>query len=196
MRPLYATEPLAAALFWLLYVAWFAFEVGNTWRLRRPPGAVSKDRGSKVALIAGVYVGVFAGFAFAFGTPGAAITWQRHTLFYIGLFLLVGGILLRAYATRTLGQSFTLDVTTRPDQVVIDSGPYRWIRHPAYAGSLLTVLGILLCATNWLTLACLAPVLVGYGYRIAIEESALAHDIGQPYREYVRRTKRLIPFVL
>jgi protein-S-isoprenylcysteine O-methyltransferase Ste14 len=146
-------------------------------------------------LIVGLYAGVFAAFAAGFGAPGEAITWHRHGLFYMGLGLLVAGIGLRAYATRTLGRSFTLEVMTRPEQVVVDSGPYRWIRHPAYSGSLLTVLGILICATNWLSLACLAPVLVGYGYRIAIEESALALDMGQPYRRYMRRTKRLIPFL-
>jgi protein-S-isoprenylcysteine O-methyltransferase Ste14 len=195
MHPLYATEALPAALFWVLYVAWFGFEIGNNFRLRRPLGGVSRDRGSKVVLIVGVYAGVFAGFAAGFGAPGEAITWHRHWLFYMGLVLLVAGVGLRAYATRTLGRSFTLEVMTRPEQVVIDSGPYRWIRHPAYAGSLLTVLGILICSTNWLSLACLAPVLVGYGYRIAIEERALALDMGQPYRSYMRRTKRLIPFL-
>ena len=195
MRPLYVAEPLAAALFWTLYMAWFAFEAGNMLRLRRPPNGVSQDRGSKIALIGGVYVAVFCGFAFAFAAPAGTIVWQRHTLFYAGLVLLIGGIVLRAYAARWLGTWFTLDVMTRPGQVVVDSGPYRWVRHPAYSGSLLTVLGILSCATNWFVLACFVPVLMGYGYRIAVEENALANDLGDPYREYMRRTKRLIPFL-
>ena len=195
-RPLYTSEWLAAAFFWILYCGWFLFEIWNTSRLRPAPGARSRDRGSKLALIAGVYVGVFLGFAFAFGDPGATIQWHRHALFYLGLLLMVAGMVLRLYATRTRGRSFTLEVMTRADQVVVQWGPYRWIRHPAYSGSLLTMLGILLCATNWLALACLAPVLAGYGFRILVEEQALASDLGQPYRNYMRQTKRLIPFLL
>ena len=87
-------------------------------------------------------------------------------------------------------------VTTRADQPVIQSGPYRWVRHPSYAGALLSVLGIVLCSTNWLSLACLLIVASGYAYRIRVEEQALAADLGPPYRDYMRRTKRLIPRVL
>jgi protein-S-isoprenylcysteine O-methyltransferase Ste14 len=179
-----------------LYAAWFLFEIWNTIRIRPVTRARSRDHGSKLALIAGVYIGVFVGFAFAFGDPGATIQWHRHALLYLGLLLMVAGIVLRWYAIRVLGRSFTLEVMTRADQVVVQVGPYRWIRHPAYSGSLLTVLGIQLCATNWLALACLVPVLAGYGFRIVVEEQALASDLGQPYRDYMRQTKRPIPFLL
>jgi protein-S-isoprenylcysteine O-methyltransferase Ste14 len=87
-------------------------------------------------------------------------------------------------------------VTTSADQTVVDRGPYRFVRHPSYSGSLLTVLGVLLCSTNWATLACFLLALPGFAYRIRIEEQALADALGRPYLEYMRRTKRLLPFVI
>jgi len=70
------------------------------------------------------------------------------------------------------------------------------VRHPSYTGALLTLLGILLCSTNWLALACFLFAIPGFAYRISVEEKALANGLGQPYRDYMRRTKRLIPYVL
>jgi protein-S-isoprenylcysteine O-methyltransferase Ste14 len=50
--------------------------------------------------------------------------------------------------------------------------------------------------TNWASLAALMVcVFAGYFYRVRVEEAALLRAIGQPYRDYMRRTKRFIPFV-
>ena len=103
---------------------------------------------------------------------------------------------LRWYAVWVLGASFTIDVATRPGQSVVESGPYRWIRHPSYTGGLLTLLGVLVSCCNVASLAALVFALGGYAYRIRIEEEALANDLGAPYRDYMRRTERLIPFVV
>jgi protein-S-isoprenylcysteine O-methyltransferase Ste14 len=76
-------------------------------------------------------------------------------------------------------------------------GPYRLIRHPSYTGLLILFLGYGLCLTNWLSLLVLMGcALIGLGYRINVEEHVLEARLGQPYHEYMRRTKRLIPFVL
>jgi protein-S-isoprenylcysteine O-methyltransferase Ste14 len=76
---------------------------------------------------------------------------------------------------------------------VVQAGPYRWVRHPSYTGSLVTILGVLLCCLNWASLAAFALALAGYAYRIRIEEEALAESLGDEYRSYMRRTRRLIP---
>jgi protein-S-isoprenylcysteine O-methyltransferase Ste14 len=109
---------------------------------------------------------------------------------------MVAGMALRWYSIRVLGTSFTCEVSTRPGQEVVQTGPYRWIRHPSYTGGLITVLGVLVCCVNWLSFAALIFVLAGYAYRIRIEERALARDLGAAYRDYMRRTKRLIPFLV
>lgn len=117
-------------------------------------------------------------------------------MFGFALAVAAAGVAFRLYALRSLGRFFTTRVMVAADQVVVETGPYQLLRHPSYTGALLTLLGVLLCSTNWLTLACFLLAIPGFAYRIAVEEKALASGLGQPYRDYMRRTKRLIPYVL
>ena len=93
-------------------------------------------------------------------------------------------------------QRFCFELGLSPDQTVVETGPYRLIRHPSYTGGILTGVGIGLS----MRLA-LAPILIGlasflgYWIRMRVEERALAEGIGEPYRAYMRRTKRLAPFI-
>ena len=77
-----------------------------------------------------------------------------------------------------------------------EGGPYRWICHPSYTGSLITMLGLGLAFTNWLCLVSVPLItLIGYSYRANVEERMLTTALGDRYREYMKDTKRFIPFV-
>ena len=115
---------------------------------------------------------------------------------WVGTALIFLASLLRRHCFRMLGQYFTGNVQTVTGQAVIDRGAYRYVRHPSYTGGLITILGILVCLTNPVAFLGLIPPLAGYAYRIHIEEKALARSLGDPYRSYMRRTKRLIPFLV
>lgn len=183
--------------FWIISCAWIGAEMWLGYRRRRlPSGATHRDSGSKAWVIGSVWTSVAVGIGLAFAFPDAAITTGRTAVFVAGLVLMLVGIALRWYAVWVLGASFTVDVATRPDQPVVESGPYRWIRHPSYTGGLLTLLGVLVCCCNPVSLLAFVIALAGYVHRIRIEERALATDLGAPYREYMRRTKRLIPFLV
>ena len=183
--------------FWVIFYVWIGSEMWLGARRRRlPTGAADHDAGSKWLVISGVWFSVAIAIWVAFLFPDAAIKNGRTALFIVGLFLMVAGMTLRWYSIRVLGSSFTCEVTTRPGQDVVQSGPYRWIRHPSYTGGLLTVLGVLVCCANFASLAALMLAVAGYAYRIRVEERALAANLGSPYRDYMRRTKRLIPFLV
>ena len=89
------------------------------------------------------------------------------------------------------------EVAIQPGQRLFTGGLYNTLRHPSYTGTFLTILGYGLALGNWLSLAVmlLIPGLV-YGLRIAVEEAALLEAFGDEYRAYMRRTKRLVPFIL
>ena len=96
-----------------------------------------------------------------------------------------------------LGRYFTVNVATVADQRVVEEGPYKLIRHPSYTGGLITMLGLALTYTNWLSLlVIIGCALIGFSYRIRVEEQALQEHLGQLYREYMQHTKRLIPYIL
>jgi protein-S-isoprenylcysteine O-methyltransferase Ste14 len=201
--PVYVGEPLARALYQFVIFLWLGSELYHgmgvlvrTARAGKGLGPARQDRLSGPALIAGIGLAVGLGIRAAIFVPRAAITFARPEIFALGLIVALAGIAFRWYAIARLGRFFTTRVMVASDQTVVDTGPYRLVRHPSYTGALLTVFGVLLSNTNWLTLACFLLAIPGFAYRIAVEEKALASGLGQPYRDYMRRTKRLIPYVL
>ncbi|BCL84138.1 isoprenylcysteine carboxyl methyltransferase [Ktedonobacteria bacterium brp13] len=199
MLPLIYTNPLAAGIFLAACLVWNVPEwIGafkQTARASRK-GAVAQDRGSMVLLIGLLWFGVALNFLLAWLLPRAAFSWQRTVLFGIGVSFILLGVTLRWYAIRVLGRYFTRDVAVSADQKVVQDGPYRYIRHPAYSGTFLTMLGVGLALTNWASLvALLLCVFAGHLYRVNIEEEALIQTIGQSYIEYIQHTKRFIPWV-
>jgi protein-S-isoprenylcysteine O-methyltransferase Ste14 len=162
--------------------------------LRRRTNASNTDHYSllvvRVCIVVGVLLAILAlrVSATSFGYNAA--------IFAVGLLLMWSGIGLRWWSFRTLGRYFTFSVMTSADQPVITRGPYRLLRHPSYAGILLTLTGLGLTFGNWLSLAALlASALIGFTYRIRVEEAALSTTLGSAYTTYARARKRLIPFV-
>ena len=104
------------------------------------------------------------------------------------------GIAIRQWAIALLGQFFTVDVRVHPDQVVVERGPYRWVRHPSYTGLILTFVGTGLALGNWAALGMLILVpTAGLIVRIRSEERALLEGLGEPYRRFAASRARLFP---
>lgn len=197
MQPLIAHSTFHLVVFDVVLVVCFAPEWYGSLVHRVEKGATVRDRGSHLGLLVAVSIGFFTAFGFVFGAPATAITWHQHAVFWIGIAAMLAGLAFRWYAIRSLGKFFTRTVATRAGQYVVDSGPYRLIRHPSYTGGLLMFLGTGIAMTDWAALlAIMAGAVVGYGYRVRVEERALCADLGQPYRDYMLRTKRFIPHVL
>ncbi len=162
---------------------------------RSKQGSVSKDRGSLRMLWVVILVCIGLANAIAYAVPQAGSV-LLHRARPVGVILVVAGLALRWYAILHLGRYFTVNVSIAAGQKVVDTGPYRWIRHPSYAGALAAFLGLGICTDNWLALAVLfLPITWAFRRRIAIEEAALLEGLGDPYRAYAARTKRLVPWI-
>jgi protein-S-isoprenylcysteine O-methyltransferase Ste14 len=165
-------------------------------RLQPKAGADVRDRNSYRAVQVSVAAGAPLSYWVATRLDGATMTWHRHVIFDTGLGLMAIGALLTMYTIWLLGSSFTVQVAVQSGQRVVEAGPYRWVRHPSYAAQLLSLFGFGLLLTNWASIAVLmACASMGYGYRIAVEERALLATLGDPYAAYMRRTRRMIPFL-
>jgi protein-S-isoprenylcysteine O-methyltransferase Ste14 len=197
MRPLFFDQPTCRLVFGVACTIWYVPEVIGTFfqRSARRHGT-RHDRGSYAFLIGALWAGIVLGFWIATFVLWAAIPILRLPLFWLGIASMLAGIALRWYAIHTLGRFFTRDVATQVGQTVVRDGPYRFMCHPAYSGTLLTLLGIGLVLDNWLALlVVLAGGVVGHQYRVQVEERALIAALGEPYRAYLRDTRRFIPFV-
>jgi protein-S-isoprenylcysteine O-methyltransferase Ste14 len=111
-----------------------------------------------------------------------------------GITLIICGLFIRWFAILSLKRQFTVDVSIRKDHRMIKEGIYRFIRHPAYAGSLLSFLGLGLYFSNYLSMLIIfVPICVAFLHRIRVEEEALIHAFGSEYLDYCASTKRFIP---
>jgi protein-S-isoprenylcysteine O-methyltransferase Ste14 len=188
-------DPLYVVIFWVLFVSWQSSEFVLNMQ-RRSASPKRRDRESFLVLALAFGVAFFLAFASALFLPSLMIPWTR-ALFVAGVCCVLAGTALRRYAVATLGRYFTVDVATEASQPVIDDGPYRFVRHPAYSGLLLSLVGFALALGNWASLAAMLVLpSAALTYRIAIEEAALISALGDPYARYMRHTWRLIPFVL
>lgn len=113
-----------------------------------------------------------------------------------GLALLAAGLELRRRTERAMGRFFTVQLRVEADHRLVDEGPFRTIRHPSYASLGAIALGTALAVRSPLaalaTLAIWLPVIV---LRIRQEEAELGRRLGSSYRDYARRTWRLVPGV-
>jgi len=138
-------------------------------------------------------VGIGVVFSFAY----SGITPLPNWVFIPGIVLMVLGVLIRQWAIAVLGRFFSLTVEVASDHRVVDNGPYRWVRHPSYTGALLTLFGLGLALQSWGAILAIAVIFgIAYGYRMRVEEKALVKQLGNDYLAYMRRTKRLLPFII
>ena len=77
---------------------------------------------------------------------------------------------------------------------LVQRGLYRWVRHPAYAGSLISFAGLGMALSSWVSfLVIFIPVFLAFRYRVQVEEAALREALGDTYERYCRKTYRFIP---
>ena len=193
MRPLISVWPYAL-VFWLVYIGVYVPEGILTARTGRTPG--KQDAGSLRLALAGQFLGTAAAFVIAFSVPFGSLS-HSHLWFWAGLGTMVTGSILRHHCFRMLGASFTTAVVVVREQMIIQRGAYRWVRHPSYTGALLIYAGLGLALGNWISMAVVTTmVLASFAYRVRVEERALLETLGEPYRAYMQRTKRFIPLLV
>jgi protein-S-isoprenylcysteine O-methyltransferase len=187
----------AASIFFVVYAVWLFSElvVGGIIPHSRRRGAPIRyeDKSSRQLISLTMFVSLVIAFLFASSAIASLPSWA----FYLGIGLMIVGIVLRQWSIAVLGRYFSRTVGVQEGQAVVDRGPYRLIRHPAYAGSLLTMVGLGFVLQSWgAVLVLIAFFGVAFGYRIHVEEEVLTAKLGEEYVAYAKRTKRLIPYVL
>ena len=169
------------------------FEVFMNLRQRsKSKVTTSSDKSSLWRLYGLITLGYALSFSIGATRIGRIYAW--NTLFIVGMALFVIGFIIRIHSLLTRKQYFTYSVAKVENHKIIETGLYKFIRHPGYLGQLIIFVGISISISNWLSLlVMMIPVTLGYLYRIKVEERFMLEQLGKEYMSYQERTKRLIP---
>ena len=171
------------------------FEISiNMLQRRKSKILKSGDKRSILVLYIAISIGYWLSFMIGATKLGRIYHW--NTFLIIGFTLILIGLIIRITSILTLKKQFTYTVTKIDKHELIENGLYNFIRHPGYLGQLLIFLGIATTLSNWLSMLFMTvPVLIGYLYRIKVEEQFMLVQMGNKYIDYQKRTKKLIPFI-
>ncbi len=176
-----APNALAAALT-AGYAAWLVAEAPVTFKTPSQP--VAEGRTIVAYALARVLTAILAVLG---GTPWQG--WSRWLA--LPVLALAGGIALRLVAARTLGRFYSHHVVRRFDHSVVSSGPYRFVRHPAYTGMILAHVGFVGFFANPLSVVALLALVTAIAWRITVEERVMWAVPGYP--EYALTRARVVP---
>jgi protein-S-isoprenylcysteine O-methyltransferase Ste14 len=165
----------------------------------QPEGVTLKKRqegiASKVSGVLGM-IGFISVIVFVISPSWLAFAglpfpiWLRWT----GIALALTGFALLQWAQVTLGKNWSDTPRMMKEQTLITSGPYQFIRHPIYTAFVLILSSTILISANWLIgLTWIGMTIMEVISRIGFEESLMLEYFGDQYREYMKKTGRLLP---
>jgi protein-S-isoprenylcysteine O-methyltransferase Ste14 len=183
--------------FWIIYLWNFLQERRLKQNaIRSGKDSNGLDRGSFQLILWSSRLSRVAGYSLAFLMPPWPLGNQRILLYFLGLMCMLSGALLRKKCFKLLGRSFTFSVTVPVSCIIVEDGMYRLVRHPSYTGGFMFILGLGLASTNlWSLVVLTIPAVIMFWYRVRVEERFLIDSLGSAYIDYMRRTKRFIPYI-
>jgi protein-S-isoprenylcysteine O-methyltransferase Ste14 len=180
---------------------------GRIWAEQRHPGLLAERQNIENIQNAKAWDKVLAPLmAVSVGYPMVFVAGLDHRynwsseiplwLIVIGFFLISLGYAFAAWAlAENRFFSSVVRIQTDRGHVVCDSGPYRFVRHPGYAGNILALFGIVLALGSVWTLIPAAVASIIAVIRTVLEDQTLQEEL-PGYRDYARRVRyRLIPCI-
>jgi len=130
------------------------------------------------------------------GWLGERVVRHSWVVYGFGVAVTAAGLGFSVWARRVLGRNWSATVTLKRDHVLIQSGPYRWLRHPIYTGILLGFIGSAIARDEWRGLVAVLMVTIALWRKLRMEERWLAELFGEQYARYRQHTWALIPYLL
>jgi protein-S-isoprenylcysteine O-methyltransferase Ste14 len=182
-------------IFWIIWIIWFASEILLN-RILHSGSGDKKDQDQGSIRLIWIMIAIAISLGILFSARIMVPISNLQLIPFIGLTIIIVGMIFRFISIWTLGRLFTVDVTIRENHKIKKDGVYKIIRHPSYSGSLLSFIGFGISLNNWLSLIIVTVLItIALVHRINIEEKILTDQFGSDYLNYKRNTYRLIPWI-
>lgn len=186
-------------ILWVLgVIAWYVIRYPFERRAKRV--RIVTNRRSFVDLVglvaATLGLAVVPGIYVATGFPEAADYPARMWAIAIGAVSFFSAMWLFRRTHKELGKNWSISLEIRDKHQLVSGGPYALVRHPMYTSFLLMALGQAFLLSNWVVaLAGFVGFALLFFLRVDKEERMMLDSFGGSYRDYMDRTKRLIPYI-
>ena len=180
---------------WILFIiGFFASILQPDYRIVDDNSKI-KDKGTEMQIIWSLFITqLLIVLEAAYLRFPASVAWDIFT--GSSLIVMISGLAVRTWAVYTLGNYFTMHLSVQECHKIICQGPYKYVRHPSYAGAFLTFMGTAVFMHAWFSLILAAIVLpVAWLRRIHYEEKMLSEELGEEYKSYCKSVKRAIPYI-
>ena len=161
--------------------------------------AQSRSEGASRISVWVVWLGWWLLFAGGFIFRGGPLSWQvipaTSVAACLGLVLTILGLSFAIWARLVIGKNWSPLIHVKHDHELMQTGPYRIVRHPIYAGLMLSTLGTAIAYGFFSGFIGFSLVAVAWGYKARLEESVMLEQFGHQYDQYRQNVKGLIPWV-
>jgi protein-S-isoprenylcysteine O-methyltransferase Ste14 len=186
-------------IMWLLgIIAWYAIRYPFERRARRSRVVSNRRSRSDFAGLASALFGmaVLPAFYVASGIPESADYPARLWAVILGAIIFGTALWLFRVSHKMLGRNWSITLEIREQHRLVSSGPYALVRHPMYTSFFLMAVGQAFLLSNWAVgLGGLIGFALLFFLRVDKEERMMLENFGPEYRDYMERTKRLIPYI-
>ncbi len=121
--------------------------------------------------------------------------WILGPINRIGLIMFIGGTILRQTGKHTLGKNYSYGLRTFKNQELVKHGVYKYVRHPITLAAIIYTPALPLVFSSLYGFLIMLLIVPLFLHRIEIEEKMMIEKFGSEYLEYMKRTKKLIPFI-
>jgi protein-S-isoprenylcysteine O-methyltransferase Ste14 len=123
------------------------------------------------------------------------LPWSQ-LVYGVGTAMVAIGLSFSVWARLHLGRNWSASVTVKQGHELVQSGPYRIVRHPIYTGLLLALLGTAVARGDVQGLAAVLIACVAIWRKLRLEEQWMQETFGDVYARYRARVAALIPYLL